>query len=375
MSGTMQQLISTVTSGGKLELSIATVDRPEPREDEVLIRVEASPINPSDLGAIFGPANMATAEAAGSPDNPMVVAKIPANLMQAAAARVDKPVPLGIEGAGIVEKTGASEAAKVLMGKTVALMGGAMYAQYRVAKADQCLVMPDGTTFAEAASSFVNPLTALGMVETMRMEGHAALVHTAAASNLGQMLNKLCSNEGIDLVNIVRRQEHVDLLRSLGARYVCDSSRDSFMNDLIEALTATNATLAFDAIGGGNVAGQILAAMETVQARAGSKVGPYGSTTHKQVYVYGGLDRSPTQLERAFGMAWGIGGWLMPSFLAKIGAEATQKLREKVAAEIKTTFASVYSHEVSLCEALDLDSIARFGKKATGEKYLIRPQK
>jgi len=375
MSETMRQLVSTVTSGGKLELSIATAQRPEPAEDEVLIRVEASPINPSDLGAIFGPADMSSAVAAGTSANPMVVADVPESLMQAASSRLDKPVPLGIEGAGIVEKTGASEAAKNLIGKTVAVMGGGMYAQYRVARADQCLVMPGGTTPTEAASSFVNPLTALGMVETMRMEGHTALVHTAAASNLGQMLNKLCGNEGIDLVNIVRRQEHVDILKSLGARYVCDSSRDSFMVDLIEALSATNATLAFDATGGGNLAGQILAAMETAQALSGSEVGPYGSTTHKQVYIYGSLDRSPTELDRAFGMAWGVGGWLMPWFLAKIGAEAAQKLREKVTAEIKTTFASVYSHEVSLREALDLESIAGFGKKATGEKYMICPQR
>ncbi len=375
MSGTMRQLVSTLTSEGKLELSIATVDRPEPTDDEVLIRVEASPINPSDLGAIFGPADMSTAEAAGSPENPMVIAKVPANLMQAAAARVGHPVALGIEGAGIVEKAGTTAAAQALTGKTVALMGGAMYAEYRIAKADQCLVMPDGTTPVEAASSFVNPLTALGMVETMRMEGHAALVHTAAASNLGQMLNKLCINEGVDLVNIVRRHEHVDLLKSLGAGYVCDSSRDSFMDELIEALMATNATLAFDATGGGTLAGQIIAAMETAQARSGSEVGPYGSTTHKQVYIYGGLERSPTQIDRTFGMAWGIGGWLMPWFMAKIGPEAAQKLREKVAAEITTTFASVYSNEVSLSEVLDLDSIAAFGRKATGEKYLICPQK
>ena len=375
MSGTMRQLVSTLTSEGKLELTIATVDRPEPTDDEVLIRVEASPINPSDLGAMFGPADMSTAQAAGSPDNPMVIAKVPANLMQAAAARVGKPVTLGIEGAGIVEKAGTTAAAQALTGKTVALMGGAMYAEYRIAKANQCLVMPDGTTPVEAASCFVNPLTVLGMVETMRMEGHTALVHTAAASNLGQMLSKLCTNEGVELVNIVRRHEHVDLLKSLGAGYVCDSSRDSFMDELIEALMATNATLAFDALGGGTLAGQIIAAMETAQARSGGAVGPYGSTTHKQVYIYGGLDRSPTQIDRAFGLAWGIGGWLMPSFMAKIGLEAGQKLREKVAAEITTTFASVYSNEVSLSEVLDPGSIAAFGRKATGEKYLICPQK
>ena len=375
MSGTMRQLVSTLISDGTLELSIATVDKPEPADDEVLIRVEAAPINPSDLGAIFGPADMSTAEAAGTPDDPKVVAQVPPDLMPASAPGVNSPRPLGIEGAGIVEQVGTSAAAKTLFGKTVALMGGAMYAEYRMAKADQCLVMPDGTAPAEAASSFVNPLTALGMVETMRREGHTALVHTAAASNLGQMLNKLCSNEGVDVVNIVRRREHVDLLSSIGARYVCASSRDAFAEELVEALRATNATLAFDATGGGNLAGQILAAMETAQIQSGRDVGPYGTTTHKQVYIYGGLDRSPTRLERNYGMAWGVGGWLMPWFLVKIGPEAAQKLREKVAAEIKTTFASAYSKEISLGDVLDPDSIVAFGKKATGEKYLIRPQK
>ena len=371
----MKQLHSTVTSKGTLELSIAAVEEPDPRDDEVRIRVEAAPINPSDLGSFFGPADMSSAVSAGTSDNPIVVADIPENLLQTAAARVDKPVALGIEGAGIVESAGSSAAAQSLIGKTVALMGGAMYSEYRVAKADQCLVMPNGITPVEAASSLVNPLTALGMVETMRMEGHAALVHTAAASNLGQMLNKLCINEGIDIVNIVRRQQHVDLLISLGAGYVCDSTLATFNADLVEALMATNATLAFDAIGGGNLAGEILSAMEIAQARSGAAIGAYGSTIHKQVYIYGGLDRSPTQIGRAFGMAWGVGGWLMPTFMEKIGPEAAAKLRNKIAAEIKTTFASVYSNEISLTEALDLDSIAAFGKKATGDKYLICPQK
>lgn len=375
MSETMRQLVSKVTSEGKLELSIATVEKRDPRDDEVLIRVEASPINPSDLGAMFGPADMETAEALGSPDNPIVSARVPANQLHAAAARVGKVVPLGIEGAGVVEKAGSSAAAQALEGKTVALMGGAMYAEYRTTKADQCLVMPDGTTSAEAASCFVNPLTVLGMVETMRIEGHTALVHTAAASNLGQMLVKFCINEGVELVNIVRRQEHVHLLKTLGSKYVCDSSQDSFKEELIEALLVTEATLAFDALGGGTLGSQIIAAMETAQTRSGSAVGPYGSSTHKQVYIYGGLDRAPTQISRDFGLAWGIGGWLMPWFMTKIGPEAAQRLRVKVAGEITTTFASVYSTEVSLSEVLDPVTIAAFGKKATGEKYLIRPQK
>jgi NADPH2:quinone reductase len=295
--------------------------------------------------------------------------------MKAMAGRLDQPLPVGNEGAGVVVQAGASPAAQALMGKTVAILGGAMYAQYRCIKAVQCLVLPPGTTPAEGASCFVNPLTALGMVATMRSEGHTALVHTAAASNLGQMLNKICIKDSVDLVNIVRKQEHVDVLKKIGATYVCDSSSPTFMGDLTAALVATGATVAFDAIGGGTQAGQILTAMEIAANKTAKEYSRYGSTTHKQVYIYGGLDRGPTQFNRAFGMAWGIGGWLLPAFLQKIGFEAAQKLRERVAAEIKTTFASTYTKEVSLAGALALQEIAVYGKQATGEKYLINPNK
>jgi NADPH2:quinone reductase len=284
-------------------------------------------------------------------------------------------LPVGNEAAGVVVQAGASPAAQALMGKTVAILGGAMYAQYRCIKAGQCLLLPPGTTPAEGADCFVNPLTALGMVETMRREGHQALVHTAAASNLGQMLNKICIRDKIALVNIVRRPEHVDLLRRIGAAYVCSSASPRFMDELVEALSATGATVAFDAIGGGRLAGQILAAMETAASRTAKEYSRYGSTTHKQVYIYGGLDRGPTELHRTFGMAWGIGGWLLTAFLNKIGFEAAQKLRERVAAEIRTTFASAYAKEVSLIEALELGEIAVYSKQATGAKYLINPNK
>jgi NADPH2:quinone reductase len=305
-----------------------------------------------------------------------VTAEIPANLMPAVAGRVDQALPVGNEGAGIVVKAGASSAAQALLGRTVALLGGAMYAQYRCAKAAQCLPLPEGTTPAEGASCFVNPLTVLGMVETMRLEGHKALVHTAAASNLGQMLVKLCRKDGVGLVNVVRRPEQVTLLRGTGATHVCDSSAERFRDALVEALVETGATLAFDATGGGTLASQILGCMEiAAQRKQGGAYSRYGSSTHKQLYIYGGLDRSPTRLDRAFGMAWGIGGWLLPLFLQRIGPEAAQKLRERVAAEIKTTFASHYAREVSLAEALQLDAIAVYGRQATGEKYLINPSK
>ncbi len=369
------QLRSTVKKEGIVELSLTSVPIPEPKPDEVVVRVDASPINPSDVGLMFGGADLSTAKASGTPDNPVVTASIPPAMMRAMAGRVDQSLPAGNEGAGVVARAGSSDEARALMGKTVAILGGAMYAQFRCIKAGQCLVLPQGTTPAEGASCFVNPLTALGMVATMRVENHSALVHTAAASNLGQMLNKICIKDGIGLVNIVRRQEHVDLLKAIGAKHVVDSSTPTFMNDLTEALVATGATLAFDATGGGKLASQILSCMEAAANRTAKEYSRYGSTTHKQVYIYGGLDRGPTELTRNFGMAWGVGGWLLTPFLQKVGPEAARKLRERVAAEIKTTFASHYTKEVSLAEALRLEEIAIYGKQATGQKYLINPNK
>jgi NADPH:quinone reductase-like Zn-dependent oxidoreductase len=253
------------------------------------------------------------------------------------------------------------------------MLGGASYSQFRTVRAADCLVMPAGVTPAQGASPFVNPLTTLGMIGTMRMEGHTALAHTAAASNLGQMLVKLCKAEGIKLVNIVRSAEQEALLRGLGAEYVCDSSKPTFVNDLTEALAATGATLAFDAIGGGRLAGQILTGMEVAASRSGGGFSRYGSTTYKQVYIYGGLDTGPTELNRAFGMSWGLGGWLLTPFLAKVGPEETEKLRQRVAREITTTFASHYTRTISLAEAIDPEVVAGYSRKATGEKYLINP--
>jgi NADPH2:quinone reductase len=375
MSRSARQIRSTVTSAGQLELSLATIDVGDPAPDEVLVRIEASPINPSDLGLLFGPADMSTARTAGTPDAPVVTADIPSHLMRGMTARVDQSLPVGNEGAGVVVAAGDSAPAQALLGKTVAVIGGAMYSQYRSLKTSQCLALLEGTTPAEAASWFVNPLTALGMVETMRTEGHRALLHTAAASNLGQMLNKLCIQDGVDLVNVVRRHDQEQLLRGIGAQHVVDSSSPTFKEDLVAALSATGATLAFDATGGGTLASQILTCMEIAQNANATAYNRYGSTTHKQVYIYGGLDRSPTELTRNFGMAWGLGGWLLTHFLQKVGLEGMQKLRERVAAEIKTTFASHYTKTISLAEALRPDAISIYGKQATGEKYLINPNK
>ena len=374
-TGTALQLYSTVKQEGILELSLADVPIPGPQDDEVVVRVEAAPINPSDLGLLFGPADMSTVQVTGTADHPVVTARIPPRLMPAVVGRVDQSMPVGNEGAGVVVKAGASTLAQALLGKTVALLGGAMYAQFRAINASQCLVLPEGTTPAEGASCFVNPLTVLGMVGTMRLEGHTALVHTAAASNLGQMLTKVCLQENIGLVNIVRRPEHINLLKALGARYVCNSSAETFLDDLTNALVETGATVAFDAIGGGKLAGQILTCMEMAVNKTATGYSRYGSTIHKQVYIYGGLDRAPTEITRNFGMAWGVGGWLLTAFLRKIGPEATQQLRERVAAEITTTFASHYTRTVSLAEALQLDAIAVYSKQATGEKYLLNPNK
>jgi len=369
------QLRSLIKKSGELELSLAKVKIPEPAADEVVVRVEGSPINPSDLGLLLGAADMATAKSSGSGDGLVVTAAVPEPLMRAMAGRLDESMPVGNEGAGVVVAAGSSSRAQAMMGKMVAMIGGAMYAQYRCIKAADCMVLPDGTTAAEGASCFVNPLTSLGMTETMRREGHTALVHTAAASNLGQMLNKICLADGIGLVNIVRNAEQEDILRKLGATYVCNSTAATFMDDLTQALVATGATLAFDAIGGGKLAGQILTCMEVAANKTAKVYSRYGSTVHKQVYIYGGLDMRPTEINRSFGMAWGIGGWLLFPFLQKVGPADAQKLRERVAAELKTTFASHYTQVVSLQETLQLSNIAAYGKRATGEKFLINPNK
>jgi NADPH:quinone reductase-like Zn-dependent oxidoreductase len=369
------QLRSLIRKNGELEISLANVPVAEPSADEVVVRIEAAPINPSDLALLIGAADMTTAKASGTKDAPVITAKVPEAAMRAMAGRLDESMPVGNEGAGVVVRTGSSEAAKALMGKTVAIIGGAMFAQYRTMRASDCLVLPDGITSAEGASCFVNPLTSLGMVETMRREGHKALVHTAAASNLGQMLNKVCLKDGIALVNIVRSPQQAEILRKIGAKYVVDSTAPTFMEDLTSALVETGATIAFDAIGGGKLAGQILTCMEVAANKNAKVYSRYGSNVHKQVYIYGGLDMRPTELNRAFGMTWGVGGWLLFPFLQKIGLAEGLKLRQRVVAELKTTFASHYTQMVSLQEALQLSHIAVYAKRATGEKYLINPNK
>ena len=368
------QLHSLITAAGELELSLKQVTIPEPGPDEVVVRIEASPINPSDLGLLLGAADPSTAKASGSGDAVVVKASVPQASMKAMGGRLDESMPVGNEGAGVVVKAGSSPEAQALMGKMVAMIGGAMYAQYRTMKAAACLPLPEGTTAAEGASCFVNPLTSLGMVETMKREGHKALIHTAAASNLGQMLNKICQKDGIDLVNIVRSEEQVALLRGIGAKYICNTTSPTFQDDLVAALVATGATIAFDATGGGKLQGQILAAMEVMAVKAMTEYNRYGSNTHKQLYVYGRLELKPIEFVPP-GFAWSMGGWLLFPFLQKIGQADAARLRARVVAELKTTFASHYSKTISLQKVLDIDNLLAYAKRATGAKFLINPNK
>jgi len=369
------QLRSLIKKSGELELSLAKVEIPEPGPDQVVVKVEATPINPSDLGLLLGPADMASAQTSGSGDSTVVKAKVSANALPFLAARLDQAMPVGNEGAGTVIQAGASDAAQALKGKIVSTVGGSMYAQYVVRNARDCQPLPAGTTAAEGASWFVNPLTALGMTETMKREGHKALVHTAAASNLGQMLNKICNEDGIGLVNIVRSAEQAKLLKGIGAKHVVDSTASSFHDDLVQALVETGATIAFDATGGGKLASQILTAMEIALNKTAKEFSRYGSTTHKQVYIYGGLNTAPTELARNYGTAWSVGGWLLTPFLQKIGRPEQTRLRERVVNSLKTTFKSHYTKTISLPEALDLKNITTYNKRATGEKFLINPNK
>ena len=372
-----KEIRSTVTGDGNVEISIAKVDIPTPADDEVLIEIYAAPINPSDLALLttFG-GDVSNIKVSGSGDNTIASMSVHPAVMRSMKSRVGQSMPVGNEGAGVVVDAGIN--AKSLIGKTVGLAGGAMNSQYKCAPAVNCLVMDDGIAPSEAASSFVNPMTALSFVETMKMENHSAIVHTAAASNLGQMLVKVCKSENIPLVNIVRKEEQVDILKNIGAKYICNTNESDFMESLVGALTETGATLGFDATGGGNngeLAGQILAAMEVAANNASGEYSRYGSETYKQVYIYGGLDPSPTILKRSYGMSWGLGGWLLTPMLGKIGMEKFQEMRARISKEIKTTFASEYSQEISFEEMLQPEIINSYVKQKTGSKFLVNPQK
>ncbi|HIF87116.1 MAG TPA: NADH oxidase [Gammaproteobacteria bacterium] len=375
MNSTYLQMFSTVTDAGEVRLELLEKPTPQPETNQVLVKIEATPINPSDLGVMFGLSDMANAKSSGAGNDTVLTAPVSQQGLRVMKARLGQALAVGNEGAGTVVATGDSELAKSLEGKIVAVMGGGMYGQYRCVDAPSCLPLLEGHTAKDGASSFVNPLTALSMIETMKLEEHSALVHTAAASNLGQMLVRICQADGVELVNIVRKEEQATLLRDMGAKYVVNSSSDSFMADLTDAIHATGATLGFDATGGGSLASSILTCMEAAAARTPGGYSIYGSIKHKQVYLYGGLDTSATVLNRGYGMAWGVGGWLLPNFLAKAGMEVAARLRTRVANELKTNFASHYSDEISLSEALQAETVQRYVMKQTGEKFLICPQK
>ncbi len=371
---TYMQMFSTLSAEGVLKMELIEQQMPTPKPNQVIVRVEASPINPSDLGVMFGMASMGEATSAGAGKDIVLSAPVSAQGMRVMKARIGAPLPVGNEGAGTVVAAGDSDSAQSLMGKVVAVMGGGMYGQYRCVDSATCMPLLPGDTAKDGASSFVNPLTALSMLETMRMEGHTALVHTAAASNLGQMLNRICQADKVELVNIVRKKDQAQLLKEMGAKYVVDSSSENFQAELTDAIHATGATLAFDATGGGTLASTILSAMEAAAARTPGAYSIYGSIKHKQVYLYGGLDISATVLNRGYGMAWGVGGWLLPNFLAKAGNEVATRLRTRVAKELKTTFASHYTDEISLSEALQSVTVSRYLEKKTGQKFLVCPQ-
>jgi NADPH:quinone reductase-like Zn-dependent oxidoreductase len=368
------QLTSTVSEDNKLTLALQDIEMPKPSANEVVVRIEAAPLNPSDFGVMFSAADMSTAVQSGTEQNPVITADVPAKFMPALKTRVSKATPVGNEGAGTVVAAGTSPEAQALMGKMVAVIGGGTYRQYHCVNVQSCLVLKDGTTAKEGASSFVNPLTALAMVETMRAEGHKAIIHAAAASSLGQMLNRICMADGIDLINIVRKEAQETLLRDMGAKYVVNSSNETFIADLTAAIIETGATISFDPIGGGQLTSDILNCMEAAITRDVEEYSVYGSNTFKQAYIYGALNRGPITLNRNFGFAWGVNGFLLFNALGKLGTKTVMSMRKRVADEITTTFASSYTHEVSLAEALQLQSIAAYGKQATGEKYLIRPQ-
>lgn len=367
-----QRIQSLVSAEGMAELSLATGAVPEPGPEEVIVRVEASPVNPSDLGLMFAYGELDQAEFTESEGGPVIAVPLSRGALALAGARVGKPLPVGNEGAGTVVAAGASAAAKELEGRLVAARGGGFYSQFRRVRARDCVALPPGAEAADGAAAFVNPMTALAMVETLRLEGHTGLVHTAAASQLGQMLVRLCAAESVPLVNVVRSPEQVALLRGLGAEHVLDSTAADFDAKLFEAVKLTGATLAFDATGGGRLADRILAAMEAAQSE-GAPYEVYGSPTHKQVYLYGGLDRAPTELRRSYGMSWAVGGWLMPRFLERIGPELVGRMGARVAAELSTTFATEFTDRVTLSEALRPAAFSGYTRPRTGTKYLVTP--
>jgi len=372
MPSTTLEIRSRISREGELKLWLEEVPLPRPRPNEFVVRVEAAPLNPSDQILMLGSVDLTSLRASGTVNRPIIEGRVPPERLAVMSGRLDRALSVGNEGAGTVIAAGSE--ATSLIGRVVAIRATTgSYAKHQIVEAADCLVLPEGLSARDGAAAFINPLTALGMVETMRREGHSALIHTAAASNLGQMLVRLCRKDGVPLVNIVRSAEQVTLLRDLGAEYVVDSSAPDFVNALVVAIETTGATLAFDAIGGGTMASTVLSAMEAVQIRKLATYSRYGSPVHKQIYIYGVLDPRPKVLDGQFGTAWSVGGWLMSWFYNKIGTADAARLRQRVADELRTTFASRFTAELSLQEALSLQAILAYSRRATGAKYLITP--
>ncbi len=364
------QMQSCVHDNATVECALVEVTVPEPGPDEVVVAVDAAPINPSDLGLMFGAADLASVREAERDGQPAVILDVPQAAMRAMAPRVGQWMAVGNEGSGRVVAVGQGEAAAALMNQRVGMFGGEMYAGHRCLPAAQCLAFPNTISAEQAASCFVNPMTALGFMETRDMEGQKAMVHTAAASNLGQMLLRLCQADDVPLVNIVRSSEQVELLRSMGAEWVLNSQDESFMKQLIEALVATGATLAFDAIGGGRGVNRILTAMEIAAAQTGPW-SRYGSEQAKQAYIYGQLDLGPTELTRGYGWVWSVSGWLLTPFMNRAGADRVARMRDRVVKEIDSTFMSHYSSRISLQQAMTVDAVLEYGARKTGQKTLL----
>lgn len=364
-----RELRSTVTEDGVLTLSLDNVAIDDPGDDEVIVRIEAAPINPSDLGMLLGPADVSSLSGEAGK---RLTFKVPAASLAAVRGRLGQSMAVGNEGAGTVVAAGRN--VKALEGRLVGAIGGGMYADYRKLSGKDVVLLPDGATAADGASMFVNPLTALGFVETARGEGHKAIVHAAAASNLGRMLQKICLADGIPLVNIVRSEKQVEIMRGIGATHVVDSTAEDFQAQLDEAIAATGATIAFDPIGGGSLGSDILAAMERAAAAALPAYSRYGSDVLKQLYTYGSLDPAPTILNRAaFGFSWSVSGWLLFPFLKQAGPAVADRMKKRVVDELTTTFASSYTRVIGLEEALHPDILRAYQRKATGEKFLIDP--
>ena len=366
-------LRSEVRADGTVEISLKGIPLPEPGPDEITVELAAAPLHPADISQLLGPADLSSGKRTGAGPDANVVFRIPNDRLRSVDRRIGKSLPVGNEGAGVVVAAGSNQ--RRLLGKTVAIMGGAMLSRHRVVNVSDALLLPDGTVPTRGAAALINPLTLLAMLQTMREEGHGALVHTAAASSLGQMLNRVCLQDGVPLVNIVRRPEQASLLTSQGAANVCDTSSARFIQDLDDAAAATGATLAFDALGGGRVANQVLAAMERACSAGAARYERYGSTVRKQVYVYGGLDGRPTELDRSYGMAWSIGGWLVFHRLGRMAPGTLAAMKDRIVSGLETTFATKFAAEISLTDVMRADYLEAIAMRGTGEKFVVNPRR